>query len=171
MIYVCSLSAVDKTIREKAPSHLISLLDPHSMIETPEGIESDRHLKLGMNDVATPDPGFSAPAEQHIRDLIQFARNWDTVSPMLIHCWAGISRSTAAALIVMSARNASNSEHDLAQLLRDRAPHAHPNRLMIDIADRLMEREGRLIDAVEKMGSGALAWRGKTFELPSHVGS
>lgn len=171
MIYVCSLNAVDKTIRETSPSHLISLLDPHSMIETPEGIERDRHLKLGMNDIATPDPSFSAPADQHIQDLIHFAQNWDTDQPMLIHCWAGISRSTAAALIVLSVRNADHSEQDLARLLRDRAPHAHPNRLMIDIADRLMARDGRLINAVENIGSGALAWRGKTFELPVHVGN
>ena len=167
MIYVSPLSGVEDAIRLHGPSHLVSLLDPDSMIGTPDGIAPDRHLRLSVNDIALPAEDLTAPGEDHVAELISFIRTWDQSEPMLVHCWAGISRSTAAAFITLCVLNEGQSEDALAQLIRRNAAHAFPNRLMVRHADNLLRRKGRMIDAVEAMGPARATWEGVTFALPA----
>jgi predicted protein tyrosine phosphatase len=75
---------------------------------------------------------------------------------MFVHCYAGISRSTAAALAILCQFNPGR-ELEAAQALRRAAPHAKPNRRIIAIADHLMGLDSRLQDAVEAMGPGNYA--------------
>ena len=166
MIYVCPLSAVEDVIDRSGPSHMISLLDPETMIETPYGIAQDKHLQVSVNDIAHHDHSLVPPGREHVENILNFIDGWTPDDPILIHCWAGISRSTATALITLCKFNAEASEFALAQMLRDAAPHAHPNRLLIKHADDLMGREGRLVQAVEEMGPGEMSWEGQTFAVP-----
>ena len=166
MIYVSPLSGVEDAIRLHGPSHLVSLLDPDSMIPTPEGISAGKHLRLSVNDIASPVDTLTAPGEAHVAELISFIRTWDQTDPMLVHCWAGISRSTAAAFITLCVLNEDQSEDALAQLIRRNAAHAFPNRLMVRHADSLLRRKGRMIDAIEAMGPARATWEGVTFALP-----
>src|SRR6185312_10381468 len=98
--------------------------------------------------------------------LLEFGRDWNASAPMLVHCWAGISRSTAAAFILACDRAGAGSETALAQTLRARAAHAAPNRLMVQIGDDLLGRRGKMVDAVDAIGRGAIATEGVRFELP-----
>ncbi len=168
MIYVSPLSAVIDAIRTVRPSHLVSLLDPETMIDTPQGVARELHLRLAVNDIAEPNDMLVTPGEGHISELIGFVRSWDQRSPMLLHCWAGISRSTAAAFIALCALNEDHPEDELARLVRARGSHAHPNRLMVRIADDLLGRNGRMREAVEALGPGRAAWEGELFSLPTH---
>lgn len=168
MIYVSPLSGVVDAIRTVRPSHLVSLLDPETMIDTPDGIVRERHLRLCVNDIAEPNEMLVSPSAAHVADLIAFIRGWDQKRPMLVHCWAGISRSTAAAFIALCTLNENHPEDMLARLVRRRGAHAHPNRLMVRIADELLGREGRMRDAVEALGPGRAAWEGELFSLPIH---
>ena len=165
-ILVTPLSAVPQTIARHEPSHLVSLLSPEHMIETPDGVEAHRHLKLGMNDIADAFAGDAPPALRHIASLLEFGRAWNADAPMLIHCWAGISRSTAAAYIVLCDRLGHGHEAHIARELRARAPHAYPNRLMVKLADGALGRGGRMVDAVEAMGRGRIVSEGELTELP-----
>lgn len=167
MIYVSPLSGVEEAIRQYGPSHLVSLLDPDSMIGTPEGIAAEKHLRLGVNDIASPVDTLTAPGEAHVAELISFVRGWDQTNPMLVHCWAGISRSTAAAFITLCVLNEAHPEEALARLVRQRGAHAYPNRLMVRHADDLLRRKGRMVEAVEAMGPAKTAWEGVTFSLPA----
>ena len=172
MIYVSPLSAVHDAIRKHAPSHLVSLLDPDTMIETPEGFDPARHLRIGVNDIAEPIDDLAPPTQAHVVELIEFIRAWDVAqrdggpSPLLVHCWAGISRSTAAAFIALCILNEDQSEAFLARQIRDNAPHAHPNRLMVTLADDALGRGGRMVAAVDALGPGRAAWEGMLFGLP-----
>ena len=56
----------------------------------------------------------------------------------------------------------------MARLIRARAPHAHPNKLMVSHADRIMGRKGRMVEAVEKLGPGVVLWEGHLFGVPLH---
>jgi predicted protein tyrosine phosphatase len=156
-LIVCGLSEVERLIAERRPSHLITLLDPASMIETPAGLAAQRHLRVGVNDIAEPMEGLVLPGERVVSDLIAFARDWDEAAPMLIHCWAGISRSTAAAFTIACERSAPGKEADIARALREAAPHAYPNRRIVALADDLLGRQGRMVDAVEAIGLGDFA--------------
>jgi predicted protein tyrosine phosphatase len=107
------------------------------------------------------------PCESHVCDLIRFAREWDRQAPLLIHCWAGISRSTAAAFISLCALNPAGTEHDLAWVLRRASPTAYPNRLLVALADEALARNGRMVTAVEDIGRGRVAEEAEVFSLPA----
>ena len=169
MIFVCPLSEVEATIEAHKPSHLVSLLDLESMIQTPSAIKSENHLKLAMNDISAPRQGYETPNHAHVEQLIEFISNWPQTSPMLIHCWAGISRSTAAAYITLCVNNPDDDEAHLARILRKAAPSATPNMMITHLADRILGREGRMSNAIDAIGRGATAWQGDVFSLPIKI--
>ena len=168
-IYVCAKSQVPDAARRLRPSHLITLLDPADEMPTPDEVPGHRHLKLGMHDISAARADFIAPDEAHVRELIAFARGWDRNQPMLIHCWAGISRSTASAFAIACMLNEPGREGDVARLLRASAAHAQPNTRIVAIADALLGRNGNMVDAVDAMGSGNVVFEGKLFALPVTV--
>jgi predicted protein tyrosine phosphatase len=166
MILVTPLSEIEETIRRGRPSHLITLLSPEHMIDTPAGIASEKHLRLALNDVAEARDSEAPPAASHVEQLLAFGRAWTADAPILVHCWAGISRSTAAAYILLCDRLGPGTETEIAKALRFRAPHACPNPLMIRHADALLERDGRMIDAIGSIGRGSIVALGQRVELP-----
>jgi len=165
MIYVCSLADMPRCAAMLQPSHLVSLVAPNEMPETPYGLHSSRHLRIPCHDIVEPIDGQIAPDIEHLRSLISFAGRWDRRAPMLVHCVAGVSRSMAAGLVVGTLL-ADGHERELAQCLRERAPHANPNRRIIALADQVLGREGRFIVAVESMGPGEPLENSVLVELP-----
>ena len=165
-IIVCSLSKLDEFIDRFYPSHVISLLGPDDMIDTPPGIRADKHLQLGFNDIGEPMPGYHEPLPVHVEGLIDFANNWDQTSPLLIHCWAGVSRSTAAAYIIWCHLNKeqSNIAHKGAAQLRRLSPTATPNPLLVRHADDMMRANGTMISAIASIGRGQMTSEGHPFE-------
>ena len=83
-------------------------------------------------------------AEEHARDLLSFVGAWDRKQAIVVHCYAGISRSTAAAFITMCALRPELAEADIARSLRAASPFATPNVLLVGFADRILGREGRM---------------------------
>lgn len=151
-IIVSGLAEVPALILRRKPSHLVTLLDPATMIETPAGLAPDRHLKLGVNDIAEPTEGLIPPDETVVARLLAFGATWDETAPMLIHCWAGISRSTASAFTLACERSPGADEREIAMAMRRAAPHASPNRRIVALADDMLGRRGRMVDAVAAMG-------------------
>lgn len=166
MLVVTPLSALDSSIARYRPSHVVTLLAPEHMIATPHGFERERHLRLGMHDVADVGSSDCAPCANHVQSLIEFGRSWNAQAPMLVHCWAGISRSMAAAYIVLCDRLGPGTERDVAQTIRARAPHAFPNPLLVRLADDMLERNGDMIAAAESIGRGTIVAEGHCVELP-----
>jgi predicted protein tyrosine phosphatase len=166
LILVTPLSQIEAAIRRYKPTHMVTLLSPEHMIDTPAGIEAARHLRLGLNDVAETLISDDPPNEKHIDELIEFGRTWNGKTPMLVHCWAGVSRSTAAAFILLCDKRGPGMEREIANALRYRAAHAHPNPLMVSIADKALDRGGRMIAAAQSIGRGTIVAEGQIFELP-----
>lgn len=166
VIHVCPKSKVATLSDQVRPSHLVTLLDPEDEMPTPEGVPGHRHLKLGMHDTVRPAPGQTPPDELHVRELLVFARDWSRSQPMLVHCWAGISRSTASAFAIACMVAPPGNELRIAKLLRERAPHAHPNARIVAIADALLGRDGRMVDAIDAIGPGKVVFEGVPFLLP-----
>lgn len=166
-VSVCSLSALPAHAKAIGASHLMTILREHDVVPTPDGIAPDRHLRIGVNDITEPREGFIHPEPNHLAEIITFARAWDGTAPLLIHCWAGISRSTAAAFVSLCTRNPDTEEARIAATLRAASPTATPNRLMVELADGLLNRQGRMVRAIEAIGPGASAMEGQPFLLPS----
>lgn len=165
-LLVTPLSSLPDALSEHAPSHLISLLSPDHMIGTPSGFPADRHLRLGVNDVADPAAGVDPPARAHVDALLKFSRDWDASRPMVIHCWAGISRSMASAFTILCDRLGPDREIEIARAMRSRAPHAQPNRLIVRHADEALGRGGRMIAALNSMGPPLIVEEGVTTAFP-----
>lgn len=163
-LIICGLDDVPRLIAARRPSHLVTLLDPATMIDTPEGVAPDRHLRLGVNDIAEPTDGLIAPEESLVHELLAFGRGWDGTAPMLIHCWAGISRSTASAFVLACELSPGVDEHAIAQAMRTAAPHAYPNRRIVALADDTLGRGGRMVDAIRAMGHSTFAM-GEVFDF------
>ncbi len=166
MLYVCPLSKLPQTVRQVGARRLVTLINADMAVPTPDGIAPEDHLFLGFNDIAAPVNGLLPPGEGHVRDLLGFVGTWDRSTPLVIHCWAGISRSTAGAYITACALNPQADEAALARSLRARAPSATPNPRLVAIADTLLQREGRMIEAIRAIGRGADAFEGTVFAMP-----
>jgi predicted protein tyrosine phosphatase len=151
-LIVCGLADVEPLIAARRPSHLITLLDPASMIETPAGLPPGRHLRLAVNDISEPMEDMILPHAEAVRQILDFGATWDGPDPMLIHCWAGISRSTATAFALACERSPGVDERTIALALRRAAPHAAPNRRIVALADEMLGREGRMVEALDAMG-------------------
>ncbi|MBI1238347.1 MAG: protein tyrosine phosphatase [Alphaproteobacteria bacterium] len=165
-IFVSPLSQVPRAVELVRPSHLITLLDPQTPVPTPEGILPDRHLRLGVHDIAYVRHDATAPEENHVANILAFIETWDQSAPMLVHCWAGVSRSTATAFAALCMFNDPGRELALARALRLRAPHAQPNKLIVAHADKLLGRKGRMIRAVEALGPAEIVFEGEVFGIP-----
>jgi len=151
VLYVCPWHEVEAHVEDLGATHVISLLGVEGDPDTPRGIDDSRHLHLELDDIAGPVGGYIVPDRGHVDELLQFARAWDRGGPLIVHCYAGISRSTAAALAVMCLFNPGH-EVAAARQLRQRAPFAQPNRRLLATADRQLGLEGRLVRAVDDLG-------------------
>jgi predicted protein tyrosine phosphatase len=165
-ILVTPLSALEDAIAVYRPSHIVTLLSPEHMIATPPGFPAGRHLKLGVNDIADPAAGNDPPGRNHVDRLLAFSRNWDASQPLLIHCWAGISRSMASAYTILCDRLGPGREVEIAMAIRRRAAHANPNTLLVHHADEALGRDGRMVEALKTMGPPLVVEEGVITALP-----
>jgi predicted protein tyrosine phosphatase len=162
-IIVCPLDEAAEACATHGPGHVISLLAPPA--EAPEFVGPAARLRLRFNDIIVPTEGLIEPNANHIADLLDFLEGWDRSSPLLIHCWAGVSRSTAVGYLAATLRDGPGSEIALAARLRERAPFATPNSLIIALADQALGRQGAMTTAIAGIGRGAEAARGVLFRL------
>jgi predicted protein tyrosine phosphatase len=84
---------------------------------------------------------------------------------MVMHCFAGISRSTGAAFVAACALNPKRDEEEIARAIRKASRTAQPNARIVSIADRLLKRDGRMVRAIESIGPGEAATEGHPFRL------
>jgi predicted protein tyrosine phosphatase len=166
-IIVAPLARIaEMAVRHKA-KEMISLLAEKQDFHRPAVIAAERHLTLGMNDITFAGTGkLVAPQESHVQQIIEFAKAWDQTAPLLIHCWMGVSRSPAAAMITSLALYPQDDETELAERLRTASPYATPNIRLIEIADDVLGRQGRFTEAVKKIGRGKDTDGNAPFILP-----
>jgi predicted protein tyrosine phosphatase len=165
MIHVCSLARLHETVAATGARHVVTLLKDIDRVQRPGGISSENHLILGIDDISGPLEGYIAPADEHVTRLLAFVRGWDRVAPLVMHCYAGISRSTAGAYVAACALNPHRNELAIARRLRLASPTATPNVRIVTLADRALGRGGRMTTAIEEIGRGTTAFEGEPFRL------
>jgi predicted protein tyrosine phosphatase len=165
MIHVCSLARLYATVDETQARHIVTLLRLTDRVQRPSHIAPENHLVLAVDDIATPMEGYTIPAQEHVERLIEFASRWDRAAPMVVHCFAGISRSTAGAYVAACALNPNRDEQQIAWEIRRASRTAQPNARIVSIADHLLKRDGRMVRAVETIGPGHMAAEGDPFRL------
>lgn len=165
-IYVCPLSKLAHTVQHTGARHVVTLINQDTLVDRPESVEVGNHLFLGMHDIADPLEGMVCPSEQHVDTLLDFVGRWDRQTPLVVHCYAGISRSTAAAFTAYCAIRPDVAEKEVAARIRARSREATPNIRIVQMADDILGREGRMVEAVAEIGRGVFAYEGTVFSLP-----
>ncbi|MGH7047768.1 MAG: tyrosine phosphatase family protein [Stellaceae bacterium] len=156
-------------------THVLSILDPGS--PEPAALRSfdlGRRLKLHFHDVIDPTPGWVAPEPWDVELLLAFGRDLDAPRPaavataphphllvphphLLVHCHAGLSRSTAAAILILAQRDPAQPARDIVGRIIRLRPRAWPNLRIVEFGDRLLGRDGEIIAAVHALYQLALS--------------
>ena len=163
MIHVCSLAALSETVRLTRASHVLTVMANVEQVQRPVSVLPANHLKVAMDDITEEMDGFVVPSEAHIERVLNFVRSWDRAAPMVVHCYAGISRSTASAFAAACALNPHRDEVEIARRMRAASPIAAPNRRIVGLADKVLRRDGRMLHALDEMGPGAMMAEGRPF--------
>jgi predicted protein tyrosine phosphatase len=165
MIHVCSLAALPETVRATGASPVLTVMANVDQVQRPASVLEAHHLKVSMDDIIEHMDGFVAPTEVDIEQVLTFVRGWDRRAPLVVHCYAGISRSTASAFAAVCALNPHRDEISIARQIRAASPIAQPNRLIVSLADKALGRQGRMLRALEAMGPAAMTVEGRPFRI------
>ena len=167
-IWISSLKDAHQTVESKNPTKIVSLLSPGSDFPDFEGFGADRHHRIEVYDILEDAGDRVAPNEDHVAHIIELMRDWQQGTPLFVHCWAGMSRSTASAYIAACLHNPQADEEKIAQHLADASPTAFPNTRIVAIADEMLGRDGRMARAAEKI-RGDEKRLAKIYELQESV--
>jgi predicted protein tyrosine phosphatase len=165
MIHVCSLARLHATVEQTGARRIVTLMRDVELVRRPPTIEHADHLLLRLDDISEPIDGYTVPGEEHVAELLTFVRSWDRAAPLVIHCYAGVSRSTAGAFVSACALNPRRPETEIARDIRRLSPTATPNIRIVKLADRMLGREGRMVSAIEAIGRGVECYEGHPFRL------
>ncbi len=144
---ICAMHDVHEAMDQIAATHLLSMLDHGTRVETPDHLHPRHHLHMHFSDTDDPsDP--TAPTIDHIREINSWANDVPEDGRIVIHCYMGISRSTAVALGLMSRHMAPEDAAD--RLLKIR-PQAAPNRLIVAHWDEILGMDGTLKAAADTL--------------------
>lgn len=170
-ITICGLSELAQHALSGV-THVVSILDP----AWPDPADFERYgphhrVVYRFDDVVEVGLGYSAPTRSDVAAILDLGRELmeAPVRQLLIHCHAGVSRSTATAVILMAQGNPGREPEVFAELGRVR-PRSWPNALMLRIADALLEREGALVAGLREHQRRAARAFPEFAEMLAHCG-
>jgi predicted protein tyrosine phosphatase len=176
LLTVCGISELPDQ-RARAVTHVLSILDPdHPDPEAFQAYDPHHRTILRFNDVIDPLPGMILPEPRHVEAILRFGKDLAqdrasrTDGHLLVHCHMGISRSTAAMLTLLAQTYPDESEDRLMERLAEIRPQAWPNSLMVQFADDLLSRRGRLTDALRRHYARQIHRDPKTAEWMRQLG-
>jgi predicted protein tyrosine phosphatase len=106
-----------------------------------------QRLERQFDDVSYPNQYYMAPTREDVEAILEFAKSFNDESRVLVHCVAGISRSTAAAsLVMMQAHPNMTAAEVFTEIVRIR-PQAVPNILMLKHGGHILDRYNEIADA------------------------
>jgi|SRR4051812_3308286 len=152
---ICGLTELG-TFQNASVTHVLSILDP----DYPEPADfaaygPHKRLTLRFDDIIEPRPGLKLPEPHHVEALLEFGKGLaaasdDPLNHLLVHCHAGVSRSTASMAILLSEARPEVEADRIFAHIREIRPQAWPNSRMIGMADDLLGRRGSLIAGLRR---------------------
>lgn len=131
-------------------THILSILDPGWPEPEPlSGFDVNRRLKLRFHDVIDAHPDWIAPERWDVELLLAFGRDLGAApeTHLLVHCHAGVSRSTAAAILVLAQACPDRPADEILQEVVQLRPRAWPNLRILELGDEILGRRGEIVDA------------------------
>jgi predicted protein tyrosine phosphatase len=145
-------------------THVLSILDPEW--PDPESFLSyDPHHRtiLRFHDSIEPGPNVVLPEAGHVEAILAFGRalghdaKTRDEGHLLVHCHAGISRSTAAMAMLLAQVHPDEDDERIFARLQEIRPQAWPNSRMIAFADEMLSRGGRMTEELRRLYARQLA--------------
>ena len=154
-ITVCGLEELAGQ-REARVSHVLSILDPDWPVPEAFGTFGEHEkLELRFHDVIEPTKGQIVPTEAHVAELLAFGRDLMSEPPadahLLVHCHAGISRSTASMALILAQGLPQRSGREIMQEVLRIREKAWPNLRITEIGDAMLGRGGALVAAAHEI--------------------
>lgn len=146
-ISICGVTDFQKIDRSPF-THVISIWHPNPMLETFQRQMSVGFPQAKIHFATFDDTELSEtdrpPTNPDVLGCIEFIHQLGEDDHLLIHCMAGISRSTAIAMTLITEFYGPGSEKDAALSVKHIRPIANPNRLVLAIADNILGRKGAI---------------------------
>jgi predicted protein tyrosine phosphatase len=168
MIVVCPYDRVEAAAEKYKPTAAISLLDCADNAPTIKGIAPEQHLKLSLTMAEAEMMSMPCPNKEcgRIEQIIEFAQKADWGHAVLVHCRLGISRSPAAAYIIQCALAPDRDEVHIAEEMRQLSEAIDPSMMMISVADEVLKRDGRMVNAIDNLSLAEPCIAGDILEIP-----
>ena len=154
-------------------THVLSILDPEWPVPEAFGSYGEhRKLELRFNDVIEETPGEIAPQPEQVSRLLAFGRDLaaEPDAHLLVHCHAGVSRSTAAMLLMLAQAQPERSAESIAAEILHIRGKAWPNLRIVELGDAELGRGGALSAAVIGLYREQLARRPELAEYMTEAG-
>ena len=151
MLIVSSLETARCAFDRYKPATVISLLSEDETLPVFAGLAPGAHHRLYVERESCATSICDA-ARKRAGELIDIAAKINADDNVLIHCKRGVARSTAATFIILCIKHPDTDELTLMKRLRKAAPHADPCPLLVNYADDLLDRDGRMSDALDELG-------------------
>ncbi len=151
---ICGIDELDGHSTAQV-THVLSILDPgYPDPRAFAGYDPHHRVTMRFHDIIGPWPGWEAPEREHVEALVAFGEELDdageNLQHLLVHCHAGISRSTAAMATLLARHTPLGEEEGIFERIREIRPIAWPNSRMIGFADDILGRGGRLSAALRE---------------------
>ena len=142
-IAICGVSEVPN-FATASLDHIISIRDCNQPAPDIRAFKTNFTLHSFVFDDTCDRTSSRAFNDQMMRRLLNVYQQTSIEQGILFHCFAGVSRSSAAAFIWLV--NKGMAYGDAYQsIVIARGPFVCPNQLMVDYADQLMGHEGKMI--------------------------
>jgi predicted protein tyrosine phosphatase len=157
MLTICGIEEL--TLHgSRGVTHVLSILDPEEPDPGAFASYGTHHRALlRFHDEIEPRAGIVLPTRAHIEEIIAFGRSLadsaheNREGHLLVHCHAGISRSTAAMATLLAQVYPERDEASIFARLLAMRPKAWPNSRMIGYADEMLGRDGRMLRALGRL--------------------
>ena len=148
-VTICGIPELDEH-SAVGVTHILSILDPDW--DDPPAFAlfpPHRRLALRFNDIIEPTPERLAPSREDVERLLAFGHELGAQAGnhLLVHCHAGVSRSTASAALILAQAHPDRSAAEVLDAVAQMRPRAWPNLRILEFGDALLGRDGEIIAA------------------------
>jgi predicted protein tyrosine phosphatase len=148
-VTICGIPELDEHCAAGV-THVLSILDPE-WPDPPAFAEfaPHRRLSLRFHDIIEPQPGRLAPTREDVARLLAYGRELQVPpgSHLLVHCHAGVSRSTASAALILAQADPDRPAAEVLEAVSRIRPRAWPNLRILEFGDALLGRNGEIVAA------------------------
>jgi predicted protein tyrosine phosphatase len=138
-------------------THVLSIIDPDwAEVAAIASFMPHQRLALRCHDIIEPAPDRLPPSREDVAQLLAFGRTLAPGDHLLVHCHAGISRSTAAATLILAQAEPQRPAYEVLEQVTTLRPRAWPNLRILEFGDALLGRRGEIPAAASAIYRRAL---------------